>query len=417
MKIFIEKGILLILLSVLIPVFVMANGQEEKRDFTIFNTVGMGEYYDAVVIPAFTSAYGDKYEIHYESIGWQDAIAKIQAQGLKAGKGNINIIIVGDGATAKGLEAGVWMHLDSHRDQINYNNMTDIAKDTFQAYDTSIVPILFQHQDAGIAYVPTTPAGQALETVIGSDGKLTYDELFGFLLNDSNSPKFGRGRIGKSGAGDAWTWGLLQEEDEYGVLAVPEKAISRAAEIYATTPVRLYDGTSTTFTELTEGNLDVICHSIPWFYRLHAKGKMDNLPENLREDTKGLENADFALMSGEGIKSLAAGHYFVVPSNIDPEMLEDSLTFLEFVISPEINAAAYAGIAMPAYSASTIDKIQDENIKMIWNEVRKYYPESYLNNEGNIVFKKGSYTFYETDIAKVNIYYKSWQEKVESLIK
>lgn len=386
----------------------------EKQTLTIYNSIGMGEYFESILIPAFREAYGDQYDIQYETSGEADVVTKIEAQGLEKGNGNINVVITGQNGMTSGNEKGLFLPLEDYADRLRVDKLNDVSAEVYEQFDTCALPILFQHQDAGIAYMPETEIGKQLDAVVGEDGEITYPELLSFM--QESGAVLGRGRISNSGAGDCLSWGSQMSNGEYGPNEVPEKTIAQWESLYANGNIALYDGTSITFTELTEGTVDIIPHSLPWFYRLYAIGNMENRPENLDEDTKGLENAKFALMSGEGVETLLSGNYYAIPANLSDEAVEAALTFIEFATTPEMNANVYAGIAMPAYTDATFDKATDDYAKTVWGEVSKYYPAEYQDENHNLVVT-GPYETYVTDIATINTYRTAWQDNLEKLIK
>lgn len=386
----------------------------EKQTLTIYNSIGMGEYFESILIPAFREAYGGQYTIQYETSGEADVVTKIEAQGLEKGNGNINVVITGQNGMTSGNEKGLFLMLEDYEDQLRVDKLSGVSADIYQQFDTCALPILFQHQDAGIAYVPDSEIGKRLDAVVGEDGEITYPELLSFI--QESGAVLGRGRISNSGAGDCLSWGSQMSNGEYGTNEVPEKTIAQWEPLYTNGNIALYDGTSITFTELTEGTVDIIPHSMPWFYRLYAIGNMENRPENLNEDTKGLEKAKFARMSGEGVETLLSGNYYAIPANLSDEAVEAALTFFEFATTPEMNANVYAGIAMPAYTDATFDKVTDDYAKTVWGEVSKYYPDEYQDENNNLVVT-GSYKTYVTDIATINTYRTAWQDNLEKLIK
>lgn len=386
----------------------------EKQTITIYNSIGMGEYFESILIPAFKAQYGDQYNVQYETSGEADVVTKIEAQGLEKGKGNINIVITGQNGITSGNEKGLFHPLDDFEDRMRVNQLTDVSKEIYQSFDNSALPILFQHQDAGIAYMPESEKGKALDGIVGSDGQITYPELIQFMTD--SGAVMGRGRISKSGAGDCLSWCAQMANGEYGSNTAPQKTIDQFAPLYANGGVSLYDGTGITFTELVEGTVDLIPHSMPWFYRLYAIGNMENRPADLTEDTKGLENATFARMSGDGVITLLSGNYYAIPANLSDEAVEAAMTFIEFATTPEMNANVYAGIAMPAYADATFDKVTDDYAKLVWGEVSKYYPSEYQDAAHNLVVA-GDYATYVTDIATINTYRTAWQDELEKLIK
>lgn len=393
-----------------------------KQEFIIYNCAGATEYHNNIVVEEFKKLYGDKYDIKYEDLSAADVISKIEAQGFEPGKGNVNIVIMGDSDVPKGLKAGIFSELGDYEEELNINKLEEIALRNFNDLDKSALPIMLGIGRPGIAYMPDTEVGARLDVIVGEDGEITYDELKEFTLNDEAGVKMGRGRITNSGPGDSWTWGILQSQGEYGIAEVPEKSIEWVREFYEGGHVSIYDGTSATFKDLTEGSVDYIPHSLGWYYRLYALGKAnDTLPEHLKVDSFGLENSKFALMAGEGVDDLAGGHFYMIPSNLSDEDFEASLEYLKMVSTPEVNSQSYVSLMQPSYTYSSISNITNEDILTVWNEVVKYYPENYLIEKDGImqfgVEDQSKVGDGIKDVNLINIYSTAWKDELEANMK
>lgn len=393
-----------------------------KKEFIIYNCAGATEYHNTVVVEEFKKLYGDKYDIKYEDLSAADVISKIEAQGFEKGKGNVNIVIMGDSDVPKGLKAGIFSELSDYEEELNIDELEDIPLRNYNDLDKSALPIMTGVGRPGIAYMPDTEVGARLDALVGDDGEITYEELKDFTLNDEAGVKMGRGRIGNSGPGDSWTWGVLQSQGEYAVSEVPQKSIDWTKEFYEGGHVSIYDSTSATFKDLTEGSVDYIPHSLGWYYRLYALGKAnDTLPENLKVDSFGLENSKFALMTGDGVDDLAGGHFYMIPSNLSDEDFEASIEYLKMASTPEINSQTYTSLMQPSYKYSSITKVTNEDILTVWNEVSKYYPERYLVEKDGVkqlgvedASKVGDGV---KDVNLITIYSTAWKDQLESNMK
>lgn len=393
-----------------------------KKSFIVYNCAGAMEFHEDTVAAEFAEKYGDKYDVKVETLTAEDVISKIEAQGLEAGKGNVNIVIMGDSDVPKGLKAGVFADLSEYKEEFHIEDLNEFGKESFEMLDESAVPAMQGISAPAIAYMPDTAIGERLDAVIGDDEEITYDELREFLLTDEGKPKFGRGRISNSGPGDYWTWGLLQTFEEYGKDATPDKSIDWSRELYQGGSVQLYNGTADTFKDLTEGSVDIIPHSAAWYYRLYSLGKVnDELPENLKVDSFGLENSKYAFMTGPNVTNLVTAHFYMIPSNLSEEDFEISKEFMEFAVTPEINSQSYISLMQPAFSYSSIHKVEDEDILTVWNEVVKYFPERYLVDNGGTVKELGlaegqEYVFSVSDVNLLTKYSQAWADELEANI-
>jgi putative spermidine/putrescine transport system substrate-binding protein len=391
----------------------------EKKDFTIYNCAGAAEYHESVVVDSFKEAYGDKYNVQYETLSAADTISKIEAQGYTPGSGNINIVIMGDSDVPKGLQAGAFADLSDYKEELHYDDMTSIAQEKFDELDESAVQIYIELTHAGIAYMPETEKGALLAEVIGDDGKITYDELKDFMTEQD--AKMGRGTLSNSGPGDVWTWGLLQQNGEYKVDDVPQKSIDWISDLYANGNISLYGSTSATFKDLVEGGVDIIPHTPAWYFRLYALGKAnDTLPEELQIDSFGLEDSEYALMDGDNVTMLVGGHYYMIPSNLSEEDFEASMEFLEYAITPEINSLTYTSLMMPSYEYSSLSLVEDEDVLRVWDEVSKYLPEEFMVEKDGLkqlgLRDDQEYESLINDVNLITTYANAWQESLESQI-
>lgn len=395
----------------------------EKRTFIIYNVAGAPGYHEQIVLEGFKKEFGDKYEIQYETIGGADAVTKIESQGLKKGDGNVNIVIMGDSEVVKGVEAGIFSDLSVEKDALKLDDLTDIGQACFAAYDNTALPISIEPNQPAIAYMPATAKGARLDAIVGEDGGISFEELKQFMLNDPEKPVMGRGRISKSGPGDIWTYGLIQQKDSYGAAEVPQNSIDWIKPLYENKQIALYDGTGATFKDMTEGNIDIVPHSLSWFYRLYALKLADaTLPDELKVDSLGLENAKFAYMTddnGKPLDAIIGTHYYSIPANLSEEDYAASMEFMKWLIRPEMNANVLTVLTAPSYKSATPDKITDESVKTVWGEVEKYYPAAFLEDQGGMKVIKTtdrSYQLSITDVGIVNTYFTAWQEQLETLI-
>lgn len=233
--------------------------------------------------------------------------------------------------------------------------------------------------------------------------------------------KMGRGTLSNSGPGDVWTYGLMMQTGEYNKDGVPEKAIEWSKDLYTNGNISLYGSTSATFKDLVEGGVDVIPHTPAWYFRLHGLGKAnDTLPENLKIDSFGLENSAYALMTGDNVTTLVAGHYYMIPSNLSEEDFAASMEFMEYAITPEVNSLTYTSLMMPSYSYSGIDKVTDEDVLTVWNEVSKYMPSEFLVEKDGVtqlgLADDAKYDFLIKDVNLITTYANAWQKELESKI-
>lgn len=390
-----------------------------KRTFTIYNCAGAAEYHESIVVNGFKEKYGDKYDVQYETLSAADTISKIEAQGYTPGSGNINIVIMGDSDVPKGLQVGAWADLSDYKEELHYDDMTPIAQQNFDQLDSSAVQIYIELTHAGIAYMPGTEKGAKLAEIVGDDGQISYDELKDFMI--SEDAKMGRGTLSNSGPGDVWTYGLMMQTGEYNKDGIPEKAIEWSKDLYTNGNISLYGSTSATFKDLVEGGVDVIPHTPAWYFRLYSLGKAnDTLPENLKIDSFGLENSAYALMTGDNVTTLVGGHYYMIPSNLSEEDFAASMEFMEYAITPEVNSLTYTSLMMPSYSCSGIDKVTDEDVLTVWNEVSKYMPSEFLVEKNGVtqlgLADDAKYDFLIKDVNLITTYANAWQEELESKI-
>lgn len=390
-----------------------------KKDLIIYNCAGASEYHEDIVAKKFQEKYEDKYNVKIESLSASDVVSKIEAQGFEKGKGNVNIVIMGDSEVPNGLKAGIFADLSDYEEEFHTADLSDISKAAYEKMDNSVVPIMLGISHGAICYNPSTEAGAALDKVVGDDNSITYDELKDFMMNDPSKPVMGRGRLTNSGPGDYWTWGLLQKFGEYGEDAEPTKSIEWAKDLYENGKVAIYGSTSATFKDLGEGSVDLIPHSTSWYYRLYALGKAkDTLPEDLQVDSFGLENTKLAYMDDENMTDLITGHFYTIPANLSDEDMEASKEYIEFAISPEINSLSYASLMQPAFTYSSLSKVEDEKILTVWNEVSKYWPERYtVEKDGmkQIGLAEGrKWEFSISDVNLISKYGNAWKEQLEA---
>ena len=396
-----------------------SNNEGGKQEFIVYNCAGATEYNKDIVMKKFKDKYGDKYDVKYEDLSAADVISKIESQGFNKGNGNVNIVIMGDSDVPKGLKAGVFSDLSQYEEDLNIDQLEDVAKVEYENLDKSALPIMIGVGRPGIAYMPDTEKGKRLDAIVGDDNEITYDELKNFILTDPGNVKLGRGRITNSGPGDSWTWGILQNQGEYGKTDVPTKSIEWAKDLYLDGHVSIYDATSSTFKDLAEGSVDVIPHSLGWYFRLYALGKAnDTLPENLKVDSFGLEKSKFALMTGDGVDDLVGGSYYMIPSNLSDESYQASMEYLEMAITPEVNSETYVSLMQPSYKTSSLTKITDEDIMTVWNEVVKYWPEEYLIERDGVkqlgVLDSSKVGYVINDVNLITTYSTAWKDELEA---
>lgn len=395
----------------------------EKKTFTIYNAAGAPDYHEKVVLAKFKEEFGDKYDIQYETIGGADVVAKIEAQGLEKGKGNVNIVMAGDSHIVMGLESGIWADLSGEEEALRISELTDMGTEIWESYDTSAVPISVEPSQACITYMPGTEKGQIIDSVVGEDQAISFDEITK-LLADNPEMKMGRGRYPGSGPGDIFTLSMIQEFDAYNEDVVPQNSIDKWKDAYTNGQVNLYEGTGDTFKDLTAGNVDMTPHSLSWFYRLYSlKLEEATLPEELKVDSLGLENAKFARIvdsEGQELPAILNNHCYLIPANLSDEDYEASMEFMKWVTSPEMNAEVLTVLAAPAYKDATPDLVTDENIQLVWDAVQKYYPAQYLeeiNGVNTIKTSDREYLMPVTDVGITNTYKTAWQEQLESQVK
>ncbi|WP_312371779.1 extracellular solute-binding protein [Lachnoclostridium sp.] len=395
----------------------------EKKTFTIYNAAGAPGYHEQVVLKKFKEEFGDKYDIQYETISGPDVVAKIEAQGLQKGNGNVNIVMSGDSDIVTGLGSGIWADLSGEANALNITDLTDLGKQVWDSYDSSAVPISIEPSQSAITYMPDTEKGKIIDVAVGVDGAITYDEIIK-LFNDNPDMKLGCGRFPKSGPEAIFAYGMMKEFDKYNTDEVPQNSIVKMKTLYANGRVNLYEGTSDTFKDLTAGNVDMTPHTLSWFYRLYAlKMEESTLTDNLKVDALGLENAKFAYIVDENNKPLPAiltNHCYLIPSNLSDEDYNISMEFMKWVTQPEMNAEVLTVLAAPSYKSATPDLIKDEDVKLVWNAVQKYYPEQFLEEVNGI--KKIKTTdrvclMPVTDVGINNTLKTAWQEQLESKIK
>lgn len=398
-------------------------GSGEKKTFTIYNVAGAPDYHEKVVVNKFKEEFGDKYDIQYETMNGADAVAKIEAQGLEKGKGNVNIVMSGESHLVMGLESGIWADLSEEEEALRISELTDMGKEIWNSYDKSAVPISSEPSQACITYMPETEKGKIIDSVVGDDQAISFDEIVK-LLADNPDMKMGRGRYPGSGPGDIFTLAMIQEFDKYNEDAVPQNTIDKWKDAYANGQVNLYEGTSDTFKDLTAGNVDMTPHSLSWFYRLYSlKHEEATLPEELKVDSMGLENAKFARIvdsEGKELPAILNNHCYLIPANLSDEDYEASMEFMKWVTSPEMNAEVLTVLSAPVYKDATPDLITDENIKLVWDAVQKYYPAEYLeevNGINTIKTTDRKYLMPVTDVGITTTYKDAWQEQLESQIK
>lgn len=397
----------------------IVNAEGDKKDLIIYNCAGAAEYHEDIVAKKFQEKYQDKYNVKIETLSAADVISKIEAQGFEKGKGNVNIIIMGDSEVPNGLKAGIFADLSEYEEEFHTAELGDISAQAYEKMDCSVVPIMLGISHGAICYNPSTEAGANLDAIVGEDGSISYDELKDFMMNDPSDPVMGRGRLTNSGPGDYWTWGLLQKFGEYGADAEPTKSIEWAKDLYLNGKVSIYSSTSATFKDLGEGSVDLIPHSTSWYYRLYALGKAkDSLPQELQVDSFGLENTKLVYMEDEGVTDLITGHFYMIPANLSDEDMEASKEYIEFAITPEINSMSYASLMQPSYSYSSLSLVEDENILTVWNEVSKYWPERFtVEKDGmkQIGLPEGrEWGFSLSDVNLISKYGNAWKEQLEA---
>jgi hypothetical protein len=270
-----------------------------------------------------------------------------------------------------------------------------------------------------IVYRPDREVGAQLDKIVGDDKNITYKELKDFLINNPEKPVFGRGRIGRSGPGDTWTWNLLMNQGELGEAKAPQKSIDWVKPLYESNQIKLYEGSSPTFKALNEGSVDVIPHLLGWYFRLYSLGLVnDKLPEHLKVDSFGLEKTKWALMSGEGVISTTGGHYYMIPSNLDDEKFKASMEFMKMAITPEVNSASYTSLMQPTYETSSFKYVTDKDIQTVWNEVKKHYPKEFLvqkDGEWELGIKEDEEVGKMVkDVNLISIYLSAWQDQLEA---
>lgn len=394
----------------------------EKKTFVIYNAAGAPGYHEQVVLKKFQEEFGDKYDIKYETMGGAEVVAKIEAQGFQKGDGNINIVMSGDSHAVMGLQSGVWADLSEENEALRLDDLNDLGVQIWEAFDHCGVPISTEPSQPAIAYMPDTEKGKIIDEVVGEDSALTYQELFDLLANNPEM-KMGRGRFPGSGPGDVFTFGLMNEVDNYGADEIPQNSIDMFHDAYANGQVALYQGTSDTFKDLVAGNVDMVPHTLSWFFRLYAlKLEEATLSEDLKVDSLGLENAKFAYIVDEAGKPVPANltnHVYLVPANLSDEDYAASMEFLSWVTQPEMNANVLTVLCAPTYKPATPDLITDESVLMVWNAVQKYYPAAFLEETESgmkcIATSGRECVMPITDVGVTNTYKTAWQEQLESL--
>jgi len=346
----------------------------EKKTFTIYNAAGAPGYHEQVVLKKFKEEFGDKYDIQYETISGPDVVAKIEAQGLQKGNGNVNIVMSGDSDIVTGLGSGIWADLSGEANALNITDLTDLGKQVWDSYDSSAVPISIEPSQSAITYMPDTEKGKIIDVAVGVDGAITYDEIIK-LFNDNPDMKLGCGRFPKSGPEAIFAYGMMKEFDKYNTDEVPQNSIDKMKTLYANGRVNLYEGTSDTYI--------------------------------VDENNKPLP-------------AILTNHCYLIPSNLSDEDYNISMEFMKWVIQPEMNAEVLTVLAAPSYKSATPDLIKDEDVKLVWNAVQKYYPEQFLEEVNGI--KKIETTdrvclMPVTDVGINNTLKTAWQEQLESKIK
>lgn len=393
-----------------------------KKTFTIYNAAGAPGYHEQVVLAKFEEEFGDKYDIQYETIGEADIISKIEAQGLEKGNGNVNIVMSGDSGVVTGLQSGIWADLSDEEDALNVSDFTDLANQIWTEYDHSAVPISIEPSQPAVTYMPETEKGQIIDAAVGEDGTITYEEIVQ-LFKDNPDLKFGCGRFPTSGPEAIFAYGMMSQYDEYNTDAVPQNSIDMLKDMYTSGQVSLYEGTSDTFKDMTEGNVDMVPHTLSWFYRLYAlKLEEATLPDELKVDSLGLENAKFAYIvdeNNEPLKPILTNHCYLIPANLSDEDYEASMEFMKWVTQPEMNAEVLTVLAAPAYKSATPDLITDEDVQLVWSAVEKYYPEQFLeetNGTKTIKTTDRECLMPVTDVGISNTLRTAWQDQLESQV-
>lgn len=395
----------------------------EKKTFTIYNAAGAPGYHEQIVLAKFKEEFGDKYDIQYETVSEADIITKIEAQGLEKGKGNVNIVMSGDSGVVTGLQSGIWADLSDEEDILNTADYTDLANQIWEQYDYSAVPISIEPSQPAVTYMPETENGKVIDGVVGEDDAITYEEIVK-IFADHPEFKFGCGRFPTSGPEAIFAYGMMSRFDTYNADEVPQKSIDMMKSMYTGGQVNLYEGTSDTFKDMTEGNVDMVPHTLSWFYRLYAlKLEESTLTDELKVDSLGLEKAKFAYIvdeAGQPLKPILTNHMYLIPANLSDEDYAASMEFMEWVTQPEMNAEVLTVLAAPAYKSATPDLITNEDVKMVWSAVEKYYPAQFLEE------KNGGMTIKTTDrealmpVTDVGIsttLRTAWQDELESQIK
>lgn len=398
------------------------SGTGEKKTFTIYNAAGAPGYHEQVVLAKFEKEFGDKYDIQYETIGEADIISKIEAQGLEKGKGNVNIVMSGDSGVVTGLQAGIWADLSEEEDALNTADFTELGQQIWEQYDFSAVPISIEPSQPAIAYMPDTEKGQIIDAAVGDDGAVTYEEITALFAADADL-KFGCGRFPTSGPMAIFTYGMMSQYDQYNTDEIPQNSIDMLKAMYTGGQVSLYEGTSDTFKDMTEGNVDMVPHTLSWFYRLYAlKLEESTLPDELKVDSLGLENAKFAYIvdeNNEPLKPVLTNHMYLVPANLSEEDYEASMEFMKWVTQPEINAEVLTVLAAPSYKSASPDLITDEDVNLVWDAVQKYYPAQFLeevNGVRTIKTTDRECLMPVTDVGINTTLRTAWQDELESQV-
>lgn len=393
-----------------------------KKTFTIYNAAGAPGYHQQVVLAKFKEEFGDKYDIQYETVAEADVISKIEAQGLKKGNGNINIVMSGDSGVVTGLQSGIWSNLSDEVETLNTADFTDLGNQIWEEYDHSAVPISIEPSQPAITYMPETEKGKIIEGVVGGDGTITYEEI-AKLFADNPDMKFGCGRFPVSGPMATFTYGMMSQYDQYNTDVVPQNSINMMKDMYTSGQVSLYEGTSDTFKDMTEGNVDMVPHTLSWFYRLYAlKLEESTLTDELKVDSLGLENAKFAYIVDENnqpIEPILTNHMYLIPANLSEEDYEASMEFMKWVTQPEMNAEVLTVLAAPSYKSATPDLITDEDVKLVWSAVEKYYPAAFLeeaNGMQTIKVADRPCLMPVTDVGISTTLRTAWQDELESQI-
>ena len=243
------------------------------------------------------------------------------------------------------------------------------------------------------------------------------------MFKDNPDLRLGCGRFPTSGPEAIFAYGMMSQYDEYNTDAVPQNSIDMLKDMYTSGQVSLYEGTSDTFKDMTEGNLDMVPHTLSWFYRLYAlKLEEATLPDELKVDSLGLENAKFAYIvdeNNEPLKPILTNHMYLIPANLSDEDYEASMEFMKWVTQPEMNAEVLTVLAAPSYKSATPDLITDEDVQLVWSAVEKYYPEQFLedaNGSKTIKTTDRECLMPVTDVGISNTLRTAWQDQLESQV-